>query len=687
MQAIRLLMLCLLAGTGIAFAGDVQAGGLDPAREISHYAHRSWTKRDGLPQNTVESIAQTPDGYLWFGTVEGVVRFDGTSFRTYNVRNTPQLEMNYISALCATRDSSLYIGNYAGTILRWHRGVLRKVAPPKQLEHTMIRRFYEDSHGDLWVATTDGLLAVRGDSVRRLFTVADGLPLSVLTAVCEGKDGRIYVATPVGIWVRNGDCFEPWMKGLSAKAGSPYDFVFAQPQELNSIPIDMMCDAGGSLWIATRSSGLFRFTRGVLTSFADVKGLRDVPIQRVYQDRRGTIWIGTATHGLWRYTGGQFSSYTTADGLSGDEIMSMLEDREGNLWVGVSTGGVNRFTNSTFTTFRVGSSVVENMIWSVGEGPNGQILASSASGKIFTMQGSKFVADPAYSALHNGVVAVYFMDRSGAFWVGGSDGLARYAGGKGMKILSTPVTTIAEDRYGRLWVAGAHGIGIYDGGKIVPIFRDMTKGQFDIRQISFDRKNTVYCATRTHGLCWFPLPAPGVRPPQIPAGKLQWSLLENGSAAPWIVTMSIDSLETLWITTMGAGLKVVRGDSVRTLTAADGLPEEVMYTGLHDHTGHFWFSSNSGVYRANTSDLYALLDHRKKRVEFESFGISDGMYSDECNGGHQASALRSKDGRLWFPTTSGVVMVDPHRMPVNNVPPAVVIERMVVDNVEGLVAP
>jgi ligand-binding sensor domain-containing protein len=163
------------------------------------YAHRAWTKRDGLPQNSVEAIAQTPDGYMWFGTVEGLTRFDGTTFRIFNVRNTPHLQLNYISALYVARDSGMYIGNFGGTILRWRNGVLRPVAGPKEFKQLMIREIMEDREGNIWVASDNGLVLVRGDSIQRIYSVADGLPHTMINALCETRSGKLLVATPAGI--------------------------------------------------------------------------------------------------------------------------------------------------------------------------------------------------------------------------------------------------------------------------------------------------------------------------------------------------------------------------------------------------------------------------------------------------------------------------------------------------------
>ncbi len=213
----RIILAALVATGGSAVTSPAEADGLDPAREITQYAHRAWTKRDGLPQNTVEAIAQTPDGYMWFGTVEGLARFDGTRFRTYNVRNTPHLELNYISALHVTRDSTMFIGNYGGMILRWRNGKVRQLPNPGTVERYAIRRIVEDRHGAVWVAAGSSLIEIRGDSIFKVHGVSDGLPHVMINSLCASNDGGMYVATPFGIWIRNNACFEPWMKGPEIK--------------------------------------------------------------------------------------------------------------------------------------------------------------------------------------------------------------------------------------------------------------------------------------------------------------------------------------------------------------------------------------------------------------------------------------------------------------------------------------
>lgn len=681
-----LVLALLTAPVGWCVCESASADGLDPSREIVQYAHRAWTKRDGLPQNTVDAIAQTPDGYMWFGTVEGLSRFDGMAFRNFNVRNTPHLLMNYISALCVARDSTMYIGNYGGTILRSRNGTIRPLASPNDLEQLMIRDLVEDRQGNIWATSNNGLILIKGDSIRKVYTMADGLPHHMINAVCETSRGSLLVATPAGIWIRNGDCIEPWMKGPDTKTKQGYGFEFATPHVLGAVPTQLLCDRDGSLWIGTADRGLFVYRQGTLTPLGEEAVPLDSHILRLYQDSRGSVWIGTAKRGLYRFADGRFTSFNSEDGLSGNEVMSLFEDREGNLWAGVSTAGVNRFTNSRFTTFRVGSNVIENMVWSVGEDPQGRIVVSTAAGTLFAYETKRFLPAPEYSKRVMGVASAYLRDRSGAFWITGSGGLVRHAGSSSKHLASGNFTGAAEDRYGRLWFPSSEGIFVYDHGRLTRVEIGKSKIQYSARQIIFDKKGNLWLATRSHGVGRIHVPPPAAGPLVIDTSDIHWVSRGRAKTPAWILTMSLDSLGGLWVTTMGAGLMYIRGDSVKTITSNEGLPEEFIYTALPDDKGSLWFPSNNGVYRARTDDLYALLDGARETVPFEPFGLSDGIYSDEFNGGYQASALKGSDGRLWFPTTAGVVMVDPGKMPTNRVPPAVVIERVKVNNIEGVAA-
>lgn len=680
----RSLVLCLLVQLAAVPAHAGMPIGLDPSRDISQYSHRVWTKRDGLPQNSVGAIVQTPDGYLWFATLEGIARFDGTSFRVFNARNTPPLKMNYTTSLLVARDSTMYIGTFGSGILRCRKGGFRRVAGPMDIEHMQIHQFHEDRHGDIWAASSGGLIQIKQDSIVKIHTVSDGLPHNVTTAVREDHHGRLLVATPVGIWLREGDCFTPWMKGLEAKSIKGYGFDFALPLVLGAVPTDLCVGKDSVLWIGTRERGLFRYHEGRLDALG-LPGPPSVgPIMRLFEDRRGTLWIGTAMGGLARFRDGRFSRFTPEDGLSGDEVLSLFEDREGNLWAGVSTAGVNRFTNSAFTTYRVGESVGDNMVWTIGEDRGGRLIASSASGDMFTLEGKRFVRDTRFRLLTGKIATAYHRDRAGRLWVTSSKGLF-LDDGTGVRHFDVgPSYGVAEDRTGRLWAVAAKGIHLWHRGRLDRVDLDGSTLETQFNQVLYDdREDVLWLVSRGRGVARVRVPAAGSASVRIHPSWVRWFPVNRGTVNGWAMTVAPDAREGVWVTTTGAGLHYIRGDSVYSLGPAQGLPEDGLFCAMQDPRGWMWMSSNNGVHRVRVQDLFDLFAGRRETVGFESFGISDGMNSDECNGGFQSSGLQSADGRLWFPTTAGIVMVDPRRMATNTVPPAVVIERVRVDNVEG----
>ena len=135
----------------------------------------------------------------------------------------------------------------------------------------------------------------------------------------------------------------------------------------------------------------------------------------------------------------------------------------------------------------------------------------------------------------------------------------------------------------------------------------------------------------------------------------------------------------LWLGTLGKGLVLFRGGQFRTLTMKDGLFDDVIFQILEDATGYLWMSSNRGIFRVSRRELEQVADGRRSTVTSRVFGTADGMESKECNGGNQPAGLKARDGRLWFPTLKGSVVVDPQRLRTNTVPPRVLIEEGAVD--------
>ncbi len=692
-----IVFVCLLSGSAPG-----QQVGLDPSRDLSQYAHRVWSKREGLPQNSVSAIAQTPDGYLWFGTMEGLARFDGSGFSTLNTRNTPELRINYILGLLVDRDSVLWVGTAGMGVVQVRKGEVKRPNVTPELDHAVVRQFTQSRDGDVWAASTVGLARFRGDSLIHLYTPADGLPADYVFSSTEDSSGRFYALTPKGIWIREGGCFEPYiggaaLKGASDKGKPGSGTHYRTGLVLEASPMAMICDRGGRLWIGTRDRGLYEYDGVSLTNYSEKDGLGPGPINVLYEDQRGTIWIGSGTSGLSRLVNGKGTYFTSSDGLSGDEVLSILEDREGVLWAGVATGGVDRFLNSKFTTFQTGQNAADNMVWALFADSQGRLIATTATGKITEFRNGAFVPSAivpggspaavraAASRMEaGGIIFAFLRDRAGARWVGGADGVQRYDGNGLRKFPVGLTTALAEDRFGRIWASATDGLWCITGDQSRRAVSSKGDTPMRLRQVLIDNSGSLWIASRENGLTKYQLPPLAPNAPVLDETTALHITQSEGLSSNWVTTMVADSGGRLWVATFGGGLNIVQGTQVASLTSTHGLPEEGLMGIALDGLGSLWLSSNNGIHRIALSDMYAYLDGRRSSVTFQSFGISDGMYSDECNGGFQSCVARTSDGKLWFPTTSGVVMVDPAHLPTNTVPPAIVLERVRIDNLEGV---
>lgn len=250
---------------------------LDPRKPVSQYSHTLWRSEDGLLHNFIQAILQTKDGYLWLGTIEGLVRFDGAQFTVFHTQNTPALRHNSIVTLCEDRHGALWIGTSGGGITRYQAGAFTATyTTANGLPNNYVRTIYADRAGRLSITAHDGGL-VRFENGRfHAFTTADDLPDNSMRTVLEDNRGRLWVGTPGGV--------------------------------------------------ATRQDGVWKILTPALNSAPH-------SVSAIAEDRDRTIWIGGAG-GLDRLRGSEFLSFTSRDGLAHNLVTSLHVDAANTLWVG-----------------------------------------------------------------------------------------------------------------------------------------------------------------------------------------------------------------------------------------------------------------------------------------------------------------------------------------------------------------
>lgn len=644
-----MLMASSLLGVAGAFA-------LSPARAINQYSREAWQTENGLPQNSAATIVQTRDGYLWFGTQEGLVRFDGARFFVFDRTNTPAMTNNHVAALLEARDGSVWIGTFGGGLLRMERGEFQAYTAQNGLASDSVTAIAQDRSGRLWIGTSgSGLNRFEGGRFAR-YTVAEGLPSDLVRCLQADPAGGIWIGTAAGL-----------ARFRDGKLES-----FGPREGLASVTITgLALDREGRLWIGT-TEGLASFKERRFMRYTRGDGLLDDGVRSVLTDREGSLWVGS-DGGLSRLRDGRFESFTREDGLTGSSVTALLEDREGSLWVGTDGGGINRFAEGKVVTYTVRNGLSSDVVYTItGAGRNG-LWVGTYGGEINRLEGDRFrevrEAHPPGPASR---IRALHEDRRGRLWIGTERGLFRFAddrvtayrGKEGSP--DGAVRVIGEDRQGRIWV-GTDGGGLVRLGDGAPALftEEHGLGSNEIRAILEDRSGALWVGTYG-GLSRFE------------GGRFLTYSTVHGLAHNMVRCLLEDSEGTLWIGTYGGGLSRLKDGKFTAYTTKHGLFSDVIYGILDDDRGHLWMSCNRGLFRVAKRELNDVASGKAPSLRSVSYDEADGMRSRECNGG-SPGGWKTPEGRLWFPTLKGVVSVDPGRLPVNVTRPPVVLEDVIVD--------
>jgi len=639
----------------------LDAPALDRSKAVTQHHYQVWLTEDGLPQISVQDVLQTRDGYLWLGSQEGLVRYDGARFVVFDSRNTDTIANHYVNVLLEAQDGALWIGTYGGGLLRYFDNVFTPLAETDGLSSDIVHSLAQTPNGDVWIGTEDGLSRYR-DGIFDVFRAAEGLPHEMVQALMVDSEGVLWVGTRGGGLVR-------WKNGLLTTP----DLGGALPSELISA---LFQDRDGAIWIGTQDVGLFRHADGSLRAFGTAEGLTSEIITTVDQDRDGGLWVGTYDGGLCRLGDDPFDCFTTAEGLEHNHITSLFEDTEGNLWFGSLGGGLNRLRDAKFTSYTPTEGLTTAGVWVLLEGQRGLWVGTEAG--LDLLVDDRFVPFEGQAAASEDPLMALHEDPDGTLWTGlYGGGLRRLRDGRwttyttANDLADDQVFSILGDREGALWIGTRRGLNRLVDGQFTTFTTADGLPHDNIRVLHLDRDGVLWIGTRGGGIARYEYgaftpfePAAGLQPNQ----KMVYAIHEDDDG-------------TLWFGTLGGLIRHAKGET-RVFTTEDGLFDDMAYAIVEDHDGHLWMTCNRGVYRVDKRDLAAHADGALDRIPTESFGRGDGMPASECNGGSHPAGYRTADGRLWFPTVGGLASIDPREMMRNEVAPPVRIESVQIDGQE-----
>jgi ligand-binding sensor domain-containing protein/signal transduction histidine kinase len=615
-----------------------------------------WQTSDGLPGNAVTSIKQTADGYLWIGTLNGLARFDGVRFKVFGEGSG--LPNNRVLCLLAARDGSLWIGTDGGGLASYREGTFRALTRKDGLSSDTVMALAEDAAGRIRAGTAEGLSTWTDGKFVPDTTLASasGQPVSALTI---DRDDGLWVLVGAELRVRKGtkslqrmETPEPsafssvltahaglsgqvWFGGANGYVGAVSNGIVnvfgEQPGQLLDAIWDVCETRSGDVWAGTASGGLRRLRAGRFTSLTTQEGLSDNSVRCLFEDREGNLWVGTVGGGLNRLKPRKLTTFTTRDGLAHNVVMSLAEDVDGTLWVGSNCGGLSARRNGVFAPFYANYLLDNECIWSLLPDRDGSLCVGTWGGGLFRMQGREVKSFPIARSGNDEPVVALCENREGGVWVGTMQGglklfyhdLVREFTTNGLP--AQPVTALVQEPEGRLWI-GTSGGGLYQ----------FARGQFS-------------ALTRRDGL-----------------------------PSNFIRTLFRDEKGVLWIGT-GGGLARLADARIDAFTRAQGLPDEVISQILEDDRGNLWIGCNQGIFRVARRELESVAAGGTTQVNPIRYGLAEGMESLECTGGFHPAGLKTRDGKLWFSTVKGLVMVDPERISVNEAPPVVRLEEVVVD--------
>ncbi len=648
---------------------------------------------EGLSQSVITTIFQDSQGFMWFGTQDGLNRYDGYEFKIFkqDVENPYGLTADFILSIFEDSAGALWIGTNGGGLNKFDRETeqftpyFNDPTDPDSLSSNFVNEVYEDHEGTLWIGTDGGGLNQLDRETGRFIHFQNdpenpqSLGANTVTAIYEDSEGILWIGTNEGGLNR----FDRETNLFTIYQNDPKDSQSISSNYVTSI----IEDRAGMLWIGTNNAGLNRFDRekGTFLSIRnnphDPQSLSNNTVTAILEDRASVIWVATNGGGLNQFDRKtrSFIRYQydpkSSQGLSNDQVFSLYEDRAGVLWIGTFGAGLNKFDpeKHKFVLYQSDpenpNSLNNNQIWAIREDRQGVLwIGTNGSGlnrlDRETGEWRHYRNDPNNrKSLSNDWVQSIYEDREGNLWIGTAMGSLNRFNRETQEFTAygnlPTILTILEDQSGVLWV-GSLGGGLSRFDQETEQFSTYLTDNNDpfsitgnaISILYEDREGQLWVGTY-NGLNRFDPETEQFIRYQTTGDPT--SLVSNA-----VLSIHQDQKGTLWIGTAGGLDKfdpTIEG--FIHYREKDGLPNEFIYGILEDDDGNLWMSTNKGIAKFNP-----------EKETFKSFDSNDGLQSNEFN---QGAYLKSSSGEMFFGGIEGFNAFYPDQITDNIYNPPIVI--------------
>jgi ligand-binding sensor domain-containing protein len=622
---------------------------LDSSKTLTQYAHRIWGQEEGLQQPTIFSILQDHQGFLWLGTQDSLIRFDGMHFREFEGAAKAGIQRTLIRSLAEDTHGDLWVASLgAGAMQIGKGGAVRRYTMKEGMPADDAFCVVSDVSGATWVCTNRGLVNIDNNGKLRVYSTADGLPTNQVRDTCVAADGTRWVA---------GLDF-----GLSYWDGSRFQSSGVLPR--NEIATVLECSKEGSVWVGT-AHGALEITGSESRRLTTHDGLPDNEVLSLIEGPDSTIWIGT-NDGISRYRNNEVSVYRTRDGLSHSVVLSLFIDHEGSLWAGTKDG-LDQFTDGKVTPYSSNEGMLSNDAGPVLEDNAGRLWVGTLGHGLSVFDGHRFQALTGKDGLLGNSILSLQLDPSGDLWVGSDRGLNRLRNGKVISsfterngLSGAEVRALAVDSQGVLWAGTGHGLDRLDGDRFR---RAAVASSGGIVALNAGRTVRLFISTDSAGFSYL---------------KDDKEFTYSLDVTHPVVCSYIDvNRREAWLGTNGSGLLHWKNGAFTRLRIKDGLFDNRIYSILRDGSGDFWMASSKGIFRVSEQEIDDFSSGKSRYVT--SIPFSTGQLRFECQSGVQPAACRTHDGRMWFSTTNGLVVLDPRHLAGNTTPPPAQITSIIVN--------
>ncbi|AFM02890.1 Y_Y_Y domain-containing protein,putative transcriptional regulator [Bernardetia litoralis DSM 6794] len=649
---------------------------LSTSKKITQYSQHTWQKRDGLPQNSITSITQSDDGYMWIGTHNGLVKFDGREFKVFSAptdfKNNTQdgISDNFVSVVQNTKQSGLWVGTNGEGISNYNFLTFKNFNTQKDLiDNTIL--CLEEWKDNIWIGTPKGLSRYRR-SVFRNYTQKDGLlNVKINTLLKDTKNGQntLWIGTDEGLAKFN----------LDLGKITPISLPLPDVQILA-----LESDVKNNLYIGT-ANGLFYWNieKKELRNFNDKKNesnnyelIRNATINTLLIDKLGSVWIGTNSQGLLRYIPNleKFEALTTKEGLASNSITALFEDKEGSLWVGMNRGGFLRLNDSKFTSYSTLEGLSDNLTNCIftysdkNQAQNQIWIGTQSDGISIFNQNYTF----SYLTIKNGlphnhvrsITATKNANNEAIFWIG------TYGGGMAKYNSQTKKITVFDTKNGlvgdfvraiqvskinpnKIIILTTEGLSILDENKVgANKFTNYTTSQGlasnNLTCVLETQNGQILVGTEDNGILLIENPySTNNTPPSFFSFTTQDGLADN-----LVLSLYQDLLDnTIYIGTKN-GISTYNNGKIITPKSTSQWSSDAIHSILKV-SSMWWFTSNDGVWTVSNDNFRNWIAQKTDSLNITSYDENDGLRSSDCASLSYPSITTDQTGNIWIPTTQG----------------------------------